>query len=169
VRTIERISMYSGQPIPRPGTGRRLSLRANAGPFDLPIRTERDSALQCTLFKFHLVDVSASGTDSLERYGLDPSEVGYVALNDFSYVVILAERSGRNGTYHLAWTAFCLERPHQRTKLEKEWRKRSFVGQHFWARGYFVSTVGRDEDVIRTYIQQQEQEDRRLDQLNLSI
>jgi len=48
-------------------------------------------------------------------------------------------------------------------------RKRSLVGQHFWARGYFVSTVGRDEDVIRTYIQQQEQEDRRLDQLNLSI
>ena len=80
MRTIERISMYSGQPIPRPGTGRRLSLRANAGPFDLPIRTERDSALQCTLFKFHLVDVSASGTDSLERYGLDPSEVGYGGL-----------------------------------------------------------------------------------------
>ena len=26
-------------------------------------------------------------------------------------------------------------------------RKRNFVGQHFWARGYFVSTVGRDEDV----------------------
>ena len=48
-------------------------------------------------------------------------------------------------------------------------RKRSFVGQHFWARGYFVSTVGRDEDVIRTYIQQQEQEDKRLDQLNLGL
>jgi len=48
-------------------------------------------------------------------------------------------------------------------------RKRSFVGQHFWARGSFVSTVGRDEAVIRTYIQQQEQEDQRLDQLNLGI
>ena len=48
-------------------------------------------------------------------------------------------------------------------------RKRSFVGQHFWARGYFVSTVGRDEGVIRTYIQQQEQEDRRLDQLNRNL
>jgi putative transposase len=46
-------------------------------------------------------------------------------------------------------------------------RKRNFVGQHFWARGYFVSTVGRDEGLIRTYIQQQEQEDKRLDQLNL--
>jgi len=48
-------------------------------------------------------------------------------------------------------------------------RKGSFVGQHFWARGSFVSTVGRDEAVIRTYIQQQEQEDQRLDQLNLGI
>jgi putative transposase len=46
-------------------------------------------------------------------------------------------------------------------------RKRNFVGQHFWARGYFVSTVGRDEGVIRKYIQRQETEDRRLDQLNL--
>jgi putative transposase len=48
-------------------------------------------------------------------------------------------------------------------------RRRNFVGQHFWARGYFVSTVGRDEAVIRAYIQQQEQEDKRLDQLNLGL
>ena len=46
-------------------------------------------------------------------------------------------------------------------------RKRNFVGQSFWARGYFVSTVGRDEGVIREYIKNQEQEDQRLDQLNL--
>ena len=46
-------------------------------------------------------------------------------------------------------------------------RKRSFVGHHFWARGYFVSTVGRDEAVIREYIKHQEYEDTRLDQLNL--
>ena len=46
-------------------------------------------------------------------------------------------------------------------------RKRNFVGQHFWARGYFVSTVGRDEVAIREYIKNQEQEDKRLDQLNL--
>ena len=46
-------------------------------------------------------------------------------------------------------------------------RKRNFVGQHFWARGYFVSTVGRDETVIREYIRNQEKEDQRLDQLNL--
>jgi putative transposase len=46
-------------------------------------------------------------------------------------------------------------------------RKRNFVGQHFWARGYFVSTVGRDEAVIREYIKSQEKEDERLDQLGL--
>lgn len=46
-------------------------------------------------------------------------------------------------------------------------RKRNFVGQHFWARGYFVSSVGRDEAVIREYIKKQEDEDQRLDQLGL--
>ena len=46
-------------------------------------------------------------------------------------------------------------------------RKRNFVGQSFWARGYFVSTVGRDEKAIREYIQNQEKEDQRLEQLNL--
>ena len=46
-------------------------------------------------------------------------------------------------------------------------RKRNFVGQHFWARGYWVSTVGRDEGVIREYIRKQEEEDKRLDQLRL--
>ena len=46
-------------------------------------------------------------------------------------------------------------------------RQRNYVGQHFWARGYFVSTVGRDEEVIRNYIRYQEQEDRRIDQLKL--
>jgi putative transposase len=45
--------------------------------------------------------------------------------------------------------------------------KRNFVGHHFWARGYFVSTVGRDETVIREYIRNQEHEDKRADQLNL--
>ncbi len=47
-------------------------------------------------------------------------------------------------------------------------RKRNFVGQHFWARGYFVTTVGRDEDVIRQYIRQQEHEDRKQEQLRLN-
>lgn len=46
-------------------------------------------------------------------------------------------------------------------------RKRNFVGQHFWARGYFVSTVGRDEALIREYIRNQEKEDQRRDEMNL--
>ena len=44
-------------------------------------------------------------------------------------------------------------------------RRRNFVGHLFWARGYFVSTVGRDEEVIRRYIQRQENEERKQDQL----
>ena len=46
-------------------------------------------------------------------------------------------------------------------------RKRNFVGEHFWARGCFVSTVGRDEEVIREYIRHQEIEDKRQDPLGL--
>jgi len=46
-------------------------------------------------------------------------------------------------------------------------RRRNYVGQHFWARGYFASTVGRDEQVIREYIRHQEKEDRRIDQMRL--
>ena len=46
------------------------------------------------------------------------------------------------------------------------WRK-NFTGQSFWARGYYVSTVGKDEETVRQYIKRQEEEDRRLDQLNL--
>ena len=46
-------------------------------------------------------------------------------------------------------------------------RRRNFVGQHFWARGYYVSTVGKDEEAVRKYIKEQDAADRRLDQLNL--
>jgi putative transposase len=48
-------------------------------------------------------------------------------------------------------------------------KERNFVGEHFWARGYFVSTVGKDEEMIRDYIQHQDGEDKRLDQLNLTL
>ena len=46
-------------------------------------------------------------------------------------------------------------------------RRQNFTNQHFWARGFFVSTVGKDEAVIREYIKTQEKEDHRVDQLNL--
>lgn len=46
-------------------------------------------------------------------------------------------------------------------------KQRNFVGHKFWARGYFVSTVGADEKTIRSYIQNQESDDKRLDSLTL--
>ncbi len=47
-------------------------------------------------------------------------------------------------------------------------RRRNHAGHHFWARGYFVSTVGSDEEVIRRYIQSHEIEDQRQDQVKFS-
>jgi putative transposase len=47
-------------------------------------------------------------------------------------------------------------------------RRRNYVGQHFWARGYWVSTVGKNEAAVRRYIQEQEKEDRRLEQLEMA-
>ena len=46
-------------------------------------------------------------------------------------------------------------------------QRKNYGGMSFWARGYFVSTVGADETVVRTYIRDQEQEDQRLEQLHL--
>lgn len=46
-------------------------------------------------------------------------------------------------------------------------KPRNHTGQRFWARGYFVSTVGRDGKAIRDYIEHQQHEDRRIDQLKL--
>ena len=46
-------------------------------------------------------------------------------------------------------------------------QKRNYVGHHFWARGYFVSTVGRDEAVILEYIKKQSDEDKRQEQMKL--
>ena len=44
-------------------------------------------------------------------------------------------------------------------------RRRNYAGRHFWARGYWVATVGKNEAAVRRYIQEQEKEDRRLEQL----
>jgi len=46
-------------------------------------------------------------------------------------------------------------------------RKRNYSGQSFWARGYFATTVGADEEIVRSYIQNQEKEDKRLEQMEL--
>jgi putative transposase len=46
-------------------------------------------------------------------------------------------------------------------------RQRNYTGYHFWARGYYVSTAGRDEEVVRRYIREQQQEDKRVEQLKM--
>lgn len=46
-------------------------------------------------------------------------------------------------------------------------RRSNFRGQHFWARGYWVSTIGRDDEAVKKYIRDQEKEYRRLEQLNI--
>ena len=46
-------------------------------------------------------------------------------------------------------------------------QRKNYGGVSFWARGYFVSTVGTDEEVVRAYIRDQEKEDKRVDQLSL--
>ena len=46
-------------------------------------------------------------------------------------------------------------------------RNRNFVGKHFWARGYYVSTVGLNEEEIREYVRSQEEADEKLDQLKM--
>ena len=46
-------------------------------------------------------------------------------------------------------------------------QRRNFNGMHCWARGFFVSTVGADEETVRNYIQHQEKDDQRLDQLGM--
>jgi putative transposase len=48
-------------------------------------------------------------------------------------------------------------------------RTRNFTGEHFWARGYFVSTVGLDEAMVRAYIRNQESEDERYDQMKFGV
>jgi len=46
-------------------------------------------------------------------------------------------------------------------------QRKNYDGMHFWARGYFVSTVGSDEEVVRVYIKEQEKEDQRIEQISL--
>jgi putative transposase len=48
-------------------------------------------------------------------------------------------------------------------------RTRNFRGEEFWARGYYVSTVGLDEEMVRAYIRNQEEADARYDQMKLGV
>ena len=46
-------------------------------------------------------------------------------------------------------------------KTRKRLKEKPYWGNHFWVRGYFVTTVGVDEDLIRRYIQHQEKEEKK--------
>ncbi|MHB1001172.1 MAG: IS200/IS605 family transposase [Armatimonadota bacterium] len=46
-------------------------------------------------------------------------------------------------------------------------KKKNFTGEHFWARGYYVSTIGKDEQMIKEYVQRQQAEDKRIANLQL--
>ena len=48
-------------------------------------------------------------------------------------------------------------------------KARNFKGESFWARGYFVSTVGLDETMVREYIRSQEERDRYFTQQELLL
>lgn len=48
-------------------------------------------------------------------------------------------------------------------------QRENYVGMSFWARGYLVSTVSTDEEVVRAYIRKQERKDGRIEQLSLFI
>jgi len=61
------------------------------------------------------------------------------------------------------WEAACTFRSWLRRQQKR------FLGHKFWARGYFVSTVGRDEEMIRAYIRNQEMADKQLDQLQMKL
>jgi REP element-mobilizing transposase RayT len=60
-------------------------------------------------------------------------------------------------------------RPRAYADIDPADKLRNFLGHKFWARGHFVSTVGRDEEMIRTYIKNQEMADKQLDQLQLKL
>ena len=65
------------------------------------------------------------------------------------------------------WLVFLRARVPFTLRAPLEAESSTSPGQHFWARGYYVSTTGKDEEVVRRYIQEQEEADRRLDQLTL--
>ena len=49
----------------------------------------------------------------------------------------------------------------------KQLKKKPYWGNHFWARGYCVDTVGLDSEMIRKYVKYQEAQERRAEQTTL--
>lgn len=51
----------------------------------------------------------------------------------------------------------------------RELKKKLYWGNHFWAKGYCVDTVGLDAEMIRRYVKYQEEKERQMEQLNLDV
>ena len=56
------------------------------------------------------------------------------------------------------------KRPVKLFKSYPNLKKKPYWGNHFWARGYFVNTVGINEDMIRRYVKFQEEKERQDEQ-----
>ena len=56
---------------------------------------------------------------------------------------------------------------HSKQRGAKKNKRKPYWGNHFWARGYCVDTVGLDADMIRKYVKYQEAEEKRAEQLSL--
>ena len=49
----------------------------------------------------------------------------------------------------------------------RELRRKPYWGNHFWAKGYCVDTIGLDADMVRKYVRHQEKAERQQEQLRL--
>ncbi len=49
----------------------------------------------------------------------------------------------------------------------RELRKKPYWGNHFWAKGYCVDTVGLNAEMVRKYVRYQEKKERQEEQLRL--
>ena len=65
-----------------------------------------------------MIDAVATGSVKWWRNRRGSESRVVIALSDFSYIVVLAERKG----YVLLWTAYCVEKEHKKRTLEKEYQ-----------------------------------------------
>ena len=77
---------------------------------------------------------------------------------------------------HTVWhcQSYCLGIVKGRTAIRvfnkfRKLKKKPYWGNHFWAKGYCVDTVGLDADMIRKYVKYQEDKERRAESKQLDL
>src|ERR1700746_831938 len=90
----------------------------------------------------------------IEEGHLMPDHVHMLIPPKYSVAEVIGYLKGKSSI----WIAQNVER-----------KLRNLLGHKFWARGYFVSTIGRDEETIRAYIRNQEMADKQLDQMQFKL